>query len=474
MQDQEEYESLLNTPAHQDDGDESGEHFNEKATYQSFPDVEANARAQADQDETGPDEIRESGDEVSEYVIPSNQVSSIYEEEGIRKRNLKKVGKVLVGGAEVVEEGIEGLSISYSQYLIVVDPAPKLQKNYNYAFMAAGTLLGVSVELLHLLKVISDKKHHQYRLAKEAVAGAAVAAIYAERIAERLIVKFSSEEEPSPLTLILIGTSVFALLATSKSLIEIFKRSAFFKSKPGKIIEYLAGGTYNLLMGAGICDYTFEICEGFGKPVSLPIQISVTAAVAVTNLLADLPIAKYRETHQKNYLYKLAQFVRAGIFGIEEALILVIFYFDLTLNIQDSEKMTNTQFAFGIVVPVILSGVIMLSKLINDKKEEHFEEEHNTEERQPSINGDRPSTSYFSLKSISKPWHKLTNPEEPNEDRQLREIIARNTERKPSSRSYLPSLNWLRDCFKHEDNSPEETITENAEGSEGRNYFNYV
>lgn len=288
----------------------------------------------------------------------------------------------------VFEETTEGFSVAYSIYLI---PAadPNFDTRWAYLFVAFGGISGGINEICHLTKTLSAKKHEQYRIILETLAGASVAGVFAEDFIGT-----------TTLSTVLTGGAIAFTLATSESLLEIFRDKPFFKTKVGKVTQYGLGSAYNLLMAAGICDYLFSICEGFYTVVPLPIKYGVTATFSLLNVTANLPAVKNLD--KKNIFYHPTQLFRASQYGCEISLFLFIFFLDIYTDIQKSQEISNKVFYSFLTASLFQGFLVIVNKLFTDNKHEHEHEEMS--EIEPEKAPAR-KTSSFSLATLGACCH---------------------------------------------------------------------
>lgn len=296
-------------------------------------------------------------------------------EKNISHSRLKKLGHLIKHTLATCEEILEGGSIAYSSYLILAYD-PTLEGKYGYGFIVVGSVIGGITEILHINSVISNHNHHYYRLVKEALAGACVAAVYTEDFL------------PENLQTVAMGSAVALVLTTSKTLVEVFKEKLVFKHKKGKLLEYGIGAIYNSLMAAGIADYLFAICEGFGAQITPTIRYPIIAGLSLFNVLADLPINKPNTENDGHPLcYHPARAYRSFLYGSEIALFLNILIFDIITNILESDDIKDSVFYSVLALSLLQGIIVMTNKLINDSKDEHMiiDENSHQDEEQPLL-----------------------------------------------------------------------------------------
>lgn len=275
------------------------------------------------------------------------------------KEGVKKVPKKLLTGTNTVAAAGEGLSISYG-FTDMLFHDEKFQGPWGYAILAAGGLASLITEVLYHKGVIGVHKFHKFRIVEEAIAGAVVAAIFTQNFF------------PEDWQTVAIGMAITVALASIKSTLEILRTRKTHQSKFHIVSDYVLGSIFSGLMGAGIADYLFYICEGFGSPVDNRITLPITGALALGNVFAELPINKVSGEDTKHHLcYHPARTYRAGIFSGDISLFLVIFLFDIIDTATHSTDVKNSVFAIVITLAALQFLRTFVNKLVNDKKEEH-------------------------------------------------------------------------------------------------------
>lgn len=297
---------------------------------------------------------------MNRYDEIDPQLLDIVPEQPLPRSKLAKFGSFIKHSLSVMESIAEGGSIGYTDYIILTY-APQLEGHWGYGFVIFGSLMGGVTEILHISELMSNKQHAQYNKVKEAIAGGSVAAVFAQQFM------------PETIHAVGAGGAIAVVLSSSKALLEIFNNRPFFETKAGKIIEYTAGGIYNALMAAGITDYLFSICEGFGAEIHPAVKYGVTGGLCLANLLADLPINKTHHDGERGLCYNPAKLFRSGLYGSEISLFLMILLFDMYTNINSSTEISNPVF-YSVLSASLFEGLLVsINKFVNEGAAEREE-----------------------------------------------------------------------------------------------------
>jgi hypothetical protein len=260
----------------------------------------------------------------------------------------------------VLFKALEGASIGFTNYSILAH-YPGFQSPYGYIYVSAAASLNMCTKMLHINGHVSDKYYELHRIIKEIVENASIAAVFIE--------DFLPKEEKSSVA---VGASAFILLATAKSLVEVFKEKPFFKKLIGKATEFSIETVYGLLVGAGISDYIFRVYEGFGNETSLEVKYGTTAALSVASCLAQLPITK--SPSQNKIGYALGHIGRSAFYGSGLTPFTIILIFDLAfsfqemLKVEDPTDFSDAFFNAVLAFSILLGTAAALNKAFSERK----------------------------------------------------------------------------------------------------------
>lgn len=295
----------------------------------------------------------------------------------IKKIATELASKLINHGTGLIAETGEGCSILYSTAAVIAYDE-NFRGQYGYGMVLLGGLSALVTEILHKKGIVGQQNYHYYRIIKEALAGAMVAAIFTE--------EFLPEEWQS----VAIGASIAMTLASSKVIFEVLRQRRVHHNNVVKFFDYTLGSVSSALTGAGIADYLFFICEGFDSQVPRIISLPITGALALGNVLAELPVNKVsKQDNQHHRCYHPARGYRAGIYSADISLFLVIFLFDLIQAFQNSDDIQNYEFALVISLVFLFQFLrTFINKLTKDQQEEHDLIEAHAEE-QPLLHSDQ-------------------------------------------------------------------------------------